>query len=69
MQLDYTDYTSDCVGRTICPFVNLNKYLLRSSAYCISGGPCGTVPEPLFEKKGLITALWRLLVGYQKMAE
>ncbi|MGA8849765.1 MAG: hypothetical protein WB564_08110 [Dehalococcoidia bacterium] len=33
------------------------------------GGPLGTVPELLFERKGLIPALQRLLVGYQKTAE
>ena len=29
-------------------------------------GPWGTVPELLFEKKGLIPALQRMLVSYQK---
>jgi hypothetical protein len=28
------------------------------------GGPWGTVPELLFEKKGLIPALQRLIVSY-----
>jgi hypothetical protein len=27
------------------------------------GGPFGTVPELLFEKKGLITALQQMLIG------
>jgi hypothetical protein len=33
------------------------------------GGLWGTVPELLFEKKGLIPAIQQLLVGYQKAAE
>jgi hypothetical protein len=32
--------------------------------YLIFGGPWGTVPELLFEKKGLITAVQQLLVSY-----
>jgi hypothetical protein len=29
-----------------------------------NGGPWGTVPEPLFEKKGLIPAVQQMLVSY-----
>jgi hypothetical protein len=32
------------------------------------GGPWGTVPELLFEKKGLIPALQRILVLYPRAA-